>query len=82
MSSRMYWVRSASASTPVLVPFNRPTKKSQLVGHFSWWARRDSNPQAFWAADFKSTAYTNSATRPYIPDWDKYLEAPTGIEPV
>lgn len=30
-----------------------------------WWARRDSNPQDFWSADFKSTAYTNSATRPF-----------------
>jgi hypothetical protein len=34
------------------------------MGSFLWWARRDSNPQALSATDFKSAAYTNSATRP------------------
>lgn len=29
-----------------------------------WWARWDLNPQDFWSTDFKSVAYTNSATRP------------------
>jgi hypothetical protein len=39
---------------------NTPTK----AGVFLWWARRDSNPQAFWAFDFKSNTYTSSVTRP------------------
>jgi hypothetical protein len=32
----------------------------------AWWARRESNPHDFWSADFKSAAYTSSATRPAI----------------
>lgn len=55
----------------------QPTKKNHIHAVlFSWWARRDLNPQSLWEFDFKSNAYTNSATRP------KILEAPTGNAPV
>ena len=40
--------------------------KRLLDAVFFWWARWDLNPQDFWSFDFKSNAYTNSATRPEI----------------
>ena len=56
----MIGIKSANISDP------KKIKDCFLVAIFIMWARRDLNPQGLGPLDFKSSAYTNSATRPSV----------------